>query len=114
MDRNSKVFQRIAWIIFSIELILIVGIGLVSHFYPKDPTAAVDNFLKFIMSFYFIIFAIIIEVLTYFAIKNMTKENQSWNIVLIVMGFISNPLYLIPSIGELILHLKNKDNYGHI
>ncbi|WP_125568783.1 hypothetical protein [Companilactobacillus insicii] len=114
MDRNSKVFQTIAWIIFSIELILIIGVGLVSHFHPKDPTAVPDNFLKFIISFYFIIFAIIIEILTYFAIKNMTNENQSWNIVLIIMGFIHNPLFLIPGISELILHLKNKDTYGHI
>ncbi|WP_334330351.1 hypothetical protein [Companilactobacillus sp. HBUAS59699] len=114
MDRDSKVFQTIAWIIFIIELILIIGVGLVSHFYPRDPTARPDSFLKFIVSFYFVIFAVIMEVLTYFAIKHMTRENQSWNIVLIIMGFIHNPLFLIPSIGELILHLKNKDTYGHI
>jgi len=112
MAKENHIFQTISWVIFGIEMIFILIVPIVTYLHPKDPTVIPDNVFKMILSLYFLLIVVIFQVLTFFAIKYM--KNTKWTIVLIIMGFVHDPLYLIPAIGELLLHLRNENSYGHI
>ncbi|APX73218.1 hypothetical protein BTM29_11960 [Companilactobacillus allii] len=96
MTKTNRLSQIFAWVIFWIENILIISIPVVTVLHPKDVTGIPDNISKVIFSFGFLGVIIILQIITYFSIRNI--DSYKWNINLLILGLIHNPLYLIPSI----------------
>ncbi|WP_125761459.1 hypothetical protein [Companilactobacillus hulinensis] len=105
MTKTDNFFRIFSWVVFWLENILIVSVPIVTQLHPKDVTAISDSLSKVIFSLGFLAIIIVFQIITYFAIKNIS--NKKWNIVLLVLGIIHNPLYLISSIGFLISEREN-------
>lgn len=111
--KSSTAVQKSGWIVWWINtvisvLTLILTIFLIYHI-PNTQFSPQDKAFTFIVWMFMLFFLVIIQLLAYFMIKYLHRDNSYiYPIILIVLGFCGYTLYLIPGIWGVIYanHLR--------
>lgn len=125
MEKQSPV-QLVAWIIWWLELVVLVG-GLIFSFFGATMMGGLNwtgsmmgggmmgaNHWLFgfgmLMGFFWLAWRVVLQVVGYIAVRGLSDpSNLAWPIVLIVLGLLGAFLFLIPGLWAVILYYQNQN-----
>lgn len=103
MEVRNVFLQRFAWFAFILEIFINIIMIFLSMFYPIDPTLKITHYSQGMLVFFLLAGMMMFQIISFYAIKNLNSRNTKWTVILLILGLIHNPLYLIPSIGKIIV-----------
>ena len=113
-QKNRAAAQTAGWIVWWVELVFfliaaVVVLIVINHPQILGPELVGYQIYTNIFAGLLIAWHVVVQVVTFIAIKNLRKnDNYLWPIMLIVLGFMGNVLYLIPGIWGLITNSNDR------